>query len=386
MPLKFLHIVGARPQFIKYSPVSRAVQAHSKNSDEPMRNVLVNSGQHYDYLMSRVFFDELLIEEPAYHLEVGSGSHGTQTAAILQKAEDVIQKENPDAVVVYGDTNTTLAGALAAVKMHVPLIHIEAGLRSFNKSMPEEINRIVADHSSSILFCPSVTACKNLSREGFQNVGLGGELVPLQSPFSTVGRTFSMDAPLVLNVGDLMYDVLLYSTPVAEKRSEVLSRLGIHSQEYTLLTLHRAENTDTPDRLAALLAFALEASAQRKVLFPVHPRTRKTLSALGIQLDKRFLVVDPLGYHDLIVALKHSAMALTDSGGLQKEAYWLGVPCVTLREETEWIETLESGWNILYSRYKGKHNLTAPQKPLYGDGKAADRIVSFLHSAFSKQK
>ena len=386
MPLKFLHIVGARPQFIKYSPISRAVHAHAKSSDEPMQNVLVNSGQHYDYLMSRVFFDELQIEEPKYHLEVGSGSHGAQTAAILQKCEEVIQKENPDAVVVYGDTNTTLAGALAAAKIQVPLIHIEAGLRSFNKSMPEEINRIVADHSSSILLCPSSTACKNLLREGFRNVGLGGEVVPLQSPFSAVGRAFSLDEPLVLNVGDLMYDVLLYSTPVAEKRSDILSRLGIRSNEYTLLTLHRAENTDSPNRLASMLAFALEASGQRKVLFPVHPRTRKTLSALGFELDKRFLVVDPLGYHDLIVALKHSVMALTDSGGLQKEAYWLGVPCVTLREETEWIETIETGWNILYSQYKGMHNVSAPQKPLYGDGKAADRIVSFLHSAFSKQK
>jgi UDP-GlcNAc3NAcA epimerase len=345
--------------------------------------VLVHSGQHYDYAMSKVFFDELQIEEPAYHLGVGSGGHGRQTAAILQKTEEVIELEKPSAVVVYGDTNTALAGALAAVKMHIPLIHIEAGLRSFNKSMPEEVNRIVADHSSTMLVCPSTTAVKNLSREGFQNIALGGSLTPLQSTVSGLGLTVSIDKPLVLNTGDLMYDVLLYSIAIAEQRSDVLSRLGIRPKEFSLLTLHRAENTDTPDRLASMLAFALSASPHQRVLFPMHPRTRKTLESSGIRIDSRFLAVEPLGYYDMLVALKNSTLALTDSGGLQKEAYWLGVPCVTLREETEWIETIESGWNVLYHRFEGKHNLTASRRTHYGDGRAAERIITLLYSAFS---
>ena len=383
MPLKVLHIVGARPQFIKYSPVSRALKAFHATVDKPINTVLVHSGQHYDYTMSRVFFDELQIEEPAYHLGVGSGRHGRQIAAILQKTEEVIELEKPSAVVVYGDTNTTLAGALAAAKMHIPLIHIEAGLRSYNKSMPEEVNRIVADHSSTMLVCPSTTAVKNLSREGFQNIALGGDLTPLQSTVSGLGCTLSIDKPLVLNTGDLMYDVLLYSIAIAEQRSDVLSRLGIRPKEFSLLTLHRAENTDTPDRLASMLAFALNASPQQRILFPMHPRTRKTLESSGIRIDSHFLVVEPLGYYDMLVALKNSTLALTDSGGLQKEAYWLGVPCVTLREETEWIETIESGWNVLYHRFDGKHNLTASRRTHYGDGRAAERIITLLYSAFS---
>jgi len=383
--MKLLQIVGARPQFVKYSPVSRALKALNATLSEPVQNVLVHSGQHYDYNMSKVFFDELQIEEPAHHLSVGSGSHGAQTAAVLQKAEEVIKFEKPDAVIVYGDTNTTLAGALAAAKIPVPLVHIEAGLRSFNRAMPEEINRIAADRASTILLCPSTTATKHLAHEGFENIVLSGTLVPLGSTLASLNASFSINVPIVLNVGDLMYDVLLYSIAIAEKRSDVLSRLKLQSNEYTLLTLHRAENTDAPDRLASMLAFAGKASSGRPVLFPVHPRTRKTIESQGIKLDGRFLVVEPLGYYDLLVALKHSAMALTDSGGLQKEAFWLETPCVTLREETEWTETVESGWNTLYRRYSGTHDLTSPRVTPYGDGKAAERIVSFLQSAFSSR-
>ena len=386
MALRILHIVGARPQFIKYSPVSRALRAFNATSNEPMQNVLVHSGQHYDYNMSKVFFDELQIEEPAHHLNVGSGSHGAQTAAVLQKAEEVIKLEKPDAVVVYGDTNTTLAGALAAVKIPVPLVHIEAGLRSFNRAMPEEINRIAADRASTMLLCPSTAATKHLAHEGFGNIVLSGSLVPLGSTLASLDAAFSIDVPIVLNVGDLMYDVLLSSVAIAEKRSDILSRFKLRHKEYTLLTLHRAENTDAPGRLTSMLAFASEASAGRPVLFPVHPRTRKTIESSGVKLDDRFLAVDPLGYYDLLVALKHSSMALTDSGGLQKEAFWLETPCVTLREETEWVETVESGWNILYREYSGSHNLAAPRTMPYGDGKAAERIVTLLHSAFSSRK
>jgi UDP-GlcNAc3NAcA epimerase len=386
MPLRLLHIVGARPQFIKYSPVSRASRAFNATLSDPIQNVLVHSGQHYDCNMSKVFFDELQIEEPAHHLNVGSGSHGVQTAAVLQNAEKVIKLEKPDAVVVYGDTNTTLAGALAAVKIPVPLVHIEAGLRSFNRAMPEEINRIAADRASTMLLCPSATATKHLAHEGFDNIVLSGTLVPLGSTLASLHAAFSVDMPIVLNVGDLMYDVLLNSIVIAEKRSDVLSRLKLQPKEYALLTLHRAENTDAPDRLASMLAFALKASAGRPVLFPVHPRTRKTIESFGIKLDGRFIVVEPLGYYDLLVALKQSSMALTDSGGLQKEAFWLETPCVTLREETEWIETIESGWNTLYRQYSGAHSFTAPRLTPYGDGKAAERIVMLLHSAFSSTK
>lgn len=384
--MKLLQIVGARPQFVKYSPVSRALRAFNATQREPIQNILVHSGQHYDYNMSKVFFDELQIEEPAHHLSVGSGSHAVQTAAVLQKAEEVIKLEKPDAVIVYGDTNTTLAGALAAAKIPVPLVHIEAGLRSFNRAMPEEINRIAADRASTMLLCPSTTATKHLAHEGFENIVLSGTLVPLGSTLESLNAKFSLDVPIVLNVGDLMYDVLLYSIAIAEKRSDVLSRLKLRSKEYTLLTLHRAENTDAPDRLASMLAFALKASAGRTVLFPVHPRTRKTIESLGITLDGRILTVEPLSYYDLLVALKHSAMALTDSGGLQKEAFWLEIPCVTLREETEWVETLESGWNTLYRNFSGSHGLTAPRTTPYGDGKAAERIVRILQSAFSTTK
>jgi UDP-N-acetylglucosamine 2-epimerase len=381
--MKLLQIVGARPQFVKYSPVSRALKALNATLSEPIENVLVHSGQHYDYNMSKVFFDELQIEEPAHHLNVGSGSHGAQTAAVLRKAEEVIKLEKPDAVIVYGDTNTTLAGALAAAKIPVPLVHIEAGLRSFNRAMPEEINRIAADRAATMLLCPSTTATKHLASEGFENIVLSGALVPLGSTLESLHATFSIDVPIVLNVGDLMYDVLLYSISIAEKRSDVLTRLRLQPKEYTLLTLHRAENTDVPDRLASMLAFALKASAGRQILFPVHPRTRKTIDSLGIRLDGRFVAVDPLGYYDLLVALKHSSMALTDSGGLQKEAFWLETPCVTLREETEWVETVESGWNTLYRNFSGSHDLTAPRVKPYGDGGAAERIVRILHSAFS---
>jgi UDP-N-acetylglucosamine 2-epimerase len=346
----------------------------------------VHSGQHYDYNMSKVFFDELQIEEPAHHLNVGSGSHGAQTAAILQKAEEVIKLEKPDAVIVYGDTNTTLAGALAAAKIPMPLVHIEAGLRSFNRTMPEEINRIAADRAATMLLCPSTTATRHLANEGFENIVLSGALVPPGSTLGSLHAAFSIDVPIVLNVGDLMYDVLLASISVAEKRSDVLSRLKLLPKEFTLLTLHRAENTDAPDRLASMLSFALEASAGRPVLFPVHPRTRKTIDSLGLKLDGRFHVVDPLGYYDLLIALKHSAMALTDSGGLQKEAFWLETPCVTLREETEWVETIESGWNTLYGDFSGSHNLTTPRSMPYGDGNAAERIVKILQSAFSTVK
>jgi UDP-N-acetylglucosamine 2-epimerase len=382
MPLKVLHIVGARPQFIKYSPISRALQAFRATVDKPINTVLVHSGQHYDYAMSRVFFDELQIEEPAHHLGVGSGGHGQQTAAILQKTEEILELEKPSAVVVYGDTNTTLAGALAAAKMHIPLVHIEAGLRSYNKSMPEEVNRIVADHSSTMLICPSATAVSNLSREGFQNVALRGVLVPLRSTMASLGCTLSVDKPLVINTGDLMYDVLLYSTAVAENRSSILSRLGLQPKKFSLFTLHRAENTDAPDRLASMLAFALKASPPGPVLFPMHPRTKKTVESSGIRIDSRMIVVEPLSYYDILMALKNCALAMTDSGGLQKEAYWLGVPCVTLREETEWVETVESGWNVLYQQFEGKHNLSPSRKTYYGDGKAAERIVTLLYSAF----
>ena len=382
MSLKLLHIVGARPQFVKYSPVSRALHALSARGDKPLQNVLVHSGQHYDYNMSKVFFDELQIEEPAHHLSVGSGTHGEQTALILTKAESVIKSETPDAVIVYGDTNTTLAGALAVSKIPVPLVHVEAGLRSFNRAMPEEINRIVADRAATILLCPSTTATTNLAHEGFDNIVANGALIPLNSSMKTLNASFSIDHPVVFNVGDLMYDVLLYSMGIAEQRSQTLERLNLAPKGYTLLTLHRAENSDIPGRLASMLKFALDASAGKRVLFPVHPRTRKTIEASGIKLDDRFLVVDPLSYYDLLVALKQSSMALTDSGGLQKEAFWLQIPCITLREETEWVETIASGWNVLYAQYAGSHTISGPQPTPYGDGHAAERIVTLLQSAF----
>jgi UDP-N-acetylglucosamine 2-epimerase len=348
--VKIVSIVGARPQFIKAAAVSRQLRARH-------HEVLVHTGQHYDYAMSGVFFDGLELPSADINLGVGSGSHGAQTGAMLEGIDGVIAAERPDWVLVYGDTNSTLAGALAASKLHVPVAHVEAGLRSFNRRMPEEINRVVADHVSTMLLCPSETAVGNLAREGIHtNVHV---------------------------IGDVMLDVLEWALRRAEASpSDILARLGLRDREYLLATVHRSENTDDVSRLSSIVeAFN---SFEEPVVFPVHPRARKALANVG-GLGSHVQMIEPLGYLDMLTVSAHARLLLTDSGGLQKEAYWLKVPCVTMRDETEWVETVEAGWNMLVGSNPEKireavrsFNGAGDHPRLYGDGRAAVHCVDLL--------
>lgn len=350
--MKALHIVGARPQFIKAWVISRALEVGGRH-----QQVLIHTGQHYDYAMSKIFFDELGLPEPDVNLEIGSGSHGAQTGAMLAALEQVLQSEMPDVVLVYGDTNSTLAGALAAAKLHLPVGHVEAGLRSFRRDMPEEINRIVADHVADFLFAPTETAVRHLSREGIEQ---GVHLV-----------------------GDVMVDAMRTAEPLLERR-DLLERLHLRPGEYGLLTIHRAANTDEGGRLRGLLDAVSELD--RPVIFPVHPRTRLAMTRNGERpVPHNVRVIEPVGYLDMLVLEKNARCILTDSGGMQKEAYLLRVPCVTLREETEWVETLADGWNVLAGadadailRGWQRPRPQAPVRDVFGRGDAGARIVSIL--------
>lgn len=355
---KIVTIVGARPQFIKAAAFSRAWRA-----DPARREVLVHTGQHYDENMSDIFFRELGIPAPDISLGIGSGDHGAQTGRMLEAIEAVLQRERPDALLVYGDTNSTLAGALAAAKLHIPVAHVEAGLRSFNREMPEEINRVLTDHVSDYLFVPTVTAAANLEREG-----LGGRSVH--------------------HVGDVMYDIALLAAPLAEKHSDVLDRLGLRPDGYVLATVHRAENTDEPRRLDAIVTALRDLSRAWPVVLPAHPRMRKVLAGSSLDLGG-VTVVDPVGYLDMLTLTRNARAVATDSGGLQKEAYFHRVPCGTLRDETEWVELVECGWNHLLPpdsalgkglrtlARQGREGLPA-WEPLYGTGHAAEACVEIL--------
>jgi UDP-GlcNAc3NAcA epimerase len=314
--MKILTVVGARPQFIKLAPLSKILRENGINE------IIVHTGQHYDENMNDLFFKELEIPEPDYNLGIGSGNHGEQTGRMLIEIEKIILKEKPELVIVYGDTNSTLAGALAASKLHIKLAHVEAGLRSFNKRMPEEINRVLTDHVSDILFCPTQTAVENLKKERITNG--------------------------VYLVGDVMFDALLHFSKISDMKSNILERLNIKPKEYYLVTIHRAENTDNYERLKnILIAFS---KMDEIVVFPIHPRTRKMINYYGLSdllENNNVKVIDPVGYLDMLKLEKNAKAILTDSGGVQKEAFWLKVPCITLRDETEWIETVNLGWNRL---------------------------------------
>jgi UDP-GlcNAc3NAcA epimerase len=351
--MKVVSVIGARPQFIKAAMLSQALRTRHVE-------VLVHTGQHYDANMSAVFFAELEIPAPVVNLGIGSGPHGEQAGAMLAGIERVLLQEPPDWVVVYGDTNSTLAGALAAAKLGIPVAHVEAGLRSFNRAMPEEINRIVADRLSTILFCPSQTAVGNLAAEGIiRGVHL---------------------------VGDVMADALAFAVERAQGRSTVVGRLGLTKRGYLLVTIHRAENTDDPSRLRNIMR-ALDQLGEQ-VLFPVHPRTRKAIETLNYLPAPHVLMIDPVGYLDMVMLEQSARMLLTDSGGIQKEAYWLGVPCVTLRDETEWVETVQAGWNMVAGTnidriLQAVKTMMAPRPirgSLYGDGCAADRCIALLEA------
>ncbi len=362
--MKILTIVVARPQFIKAAPVSRALR---KQHTE----VLVHTGQHYDDNMSGVFFRELGIPAPDYNLEVGSGGHGEQTGLMLQRLEPLAQQEQPDLLLVYGDTNSTLAGALTAAKLHIPLAHVEAGLRSFDRRMPEEVNRVVADQLSNLLFCPTRTAVDNLKREG-------------------IGNQPQVEQR-IYEVGDVMYDAVLHNLALAEaKAAPLLAALGVRPQGYTLATVHRAANTDDPAHLRSIVAaLARIGSVEQPVVFPLHPRTRKVMAALGIEMGAGVKLIEPVGYLEMLNLERNARLIITDSGGVQKEAYFLAIPCLTLRDETEWVETVASGWNRLVGTDTDKIVAAArdvavqlvapsPPPPLFGDGHAGERIAQLI--------
>lgn len=331
--LKIVTIVGARPQFIKVKPLVSAVAAHNertKTIGRPIHQVCVHTGQHYDYEMSKIFFDDLALPKPDYNLDVGSGKHGWQTSEILKKTEDVLIEEKPDVVVVFGDTNSTLAGALAASKLNMPLAHVEAGLRSFNRRMPEEINRIVTDHLSTFLFAPSESAVKNLCDEGIKRG--------------------------VFSVGDVMYETAMEFAKVAEAKSTVIRRLGLVPREYVLATIHRAENTENEQSLRNIVGALIEISKRESVIWPIHPRTRGCLDKFhlfpGAKDSQHLRLIDPVSYLDMLQLERCARIVFTDSGGVQKETCWFQVPCITLRQETEWIETVQEGRNRLVGTEK----------------------------------
>jgi UDP-GlcNAc3NAcA epimerase len=348
MAFSLFTIVGARPQFVKAAAISRALR------DTPViAERIVHTGQHYDANMSDVFFDELEIPHPARHLGIGGGGHGQMTGRMLEGLETAMIEDKPDAVLIYGDTNSTLAGALAAAKLNIPVIHIEAGLRSFNRRMPEEINRVMADHVSTLLVCPTAAAVTNLANEGI-----------------TKG---------VVMAGDVMADATLFAIEKAKSGNNAVANLGLSAGSFVLCTLHRAENTDDPARFEAILAYVVKAAAGRKVVLPVHPRIRERLAARTAEFPT-IVMIDPVGYFDMHALLAACGEVLTDSGGLQKEAYFHRKPCVTLRDETEWVETIAAGWNRLWTT---DHYVT-PQTEIadYGNGDAAKRTIDAILDAF----
>ena len=369
LKMKIVTIIGARPQFIKAAPVSRAIAEHNS-----LTEVIIHTGQHFDADMSDVFFKELNIPKPDYNLGINSASHGAMTGRMLEKIEEILIKEKPDWVLVYGDTNSTLAGALAAVKLHIPIAHVEAGLRSFNREMPEEHNRVLTDHCADILFCPTETAVNNLKKEGYTNI--------VTNPPPLIHNPYSL--PLVVNVGDTMYDAVIQFSEIARRQSTILEDLGIKSKEYLLATVHRPYNTDTLANLQNIISAFLEIN--EPIIFPVHPRTRKRLADLNSKPKTQNLkLIHPVGYLDMLILEQNAKAILTDSGGMQKEAYFFGVPCVTMRTETEWVETVEAGWNVVVGADREKivevvrsFKMDKPRPELYGNGRAAEKIIHHL--------
>ncbi|MBN9412619.1 MAG: UDP-N-acetylglucosamine 2-epimerase (non-hydrolyzing) [Candidatus Paracaedimonas acanthamoebae] len=340
---KILTIIGARPQFIKATALSRAI-----SKEHNLSEIVVHTGQHYDKNMSDIFFEDLEMSPPAYQLKLQGTQHGHMTAEMIIEIEKIILREKPDLMVIYGDTNSTLAGAIAASKLELPIAHIESGLRSFLKHQPEEINRRVSDHLSTYLFCPTQKAVDNLSNEGISKG--------------------------VYHVGDVMYDVSLLAKEKSKINSTIINDLGLKFKEYQIATIHRAENTDSEEALLKVITYLKERAEDHPLIFPIHPRTQKAISRLSLDLGK-IVVIPPLGYFDMAQLLSGATCAYTDSGGLQKEAYFLSVPCVTLREVTEWEETIDCGWNRLWhvEQYKERQTITD-----YGIGNAAEKIVSLF--------
>ena len=376
--MKLVTIIGARPQIIKAAALSRAVRNHYADQ---IQEVIVHTGQHYDDNMSQVFFDELQIPRPDYNLHVGSASHGVQTARMTEGIEALLIKEQPDFIVLYGDTNSTLAGAVAAAKIHRPIVHIEAGLRSFNKAMPEEINRIVCDHCSTLLFTPTKAGLENLKREGF----------PMNND-----SPYTIDNPKVYHCGDIMYDNSLHFADIAEEKTDIIQRLDLADKPFILATIHRDSNTDQPERLNAIFDALIRLSQEIQVVLPLHPRTNKLLKT-NLDSQKQALLfnnpninlIPPVSFLEIIALERHAQLVMTDSGGVQKEAYFFKKPGIILRPETEWVEIVQTGNAILadadenrimqaWQHFKVNPPTTFPE--IFGDGHAAefmlDKIIS----------
>lgn len=362
--IRILTVIGARPQFIKAAAVSRAVGASDR-----FEEVLVHTGQHYDANMSDIFFEEMGIPAPKHHLDISGGPHGQMTGRMLERIEVTIQGEKPDAVLVYGDTNSTLAGALAAAKLHIPVAHVEAGLRSFNRVMPEEVNRVLTDHASDVLLTPTDTATYNLKAEGIR-------------------------ADSIVQVGDVMYDAALYFGALVSERSDALSCSGMTAGEFVLATIHRQENTDDPARLAAIFEGLSRVAQDVPVVLPLHPRTKARLEEAGlVKLTETLTVMAPMGYLDMIAHERAAAAIVTDSGGVQKEAFFHEVPCITLRDETEWVELVDAGWNRLVPTNDPNSVVNAISEAIgskgqdikpYGRGDAASRILAAVGERLSQ--
>lgn len=374
--------MGARPQIIKSAAISRAVSNRFSNE---LKEIIIHTGQHYDENMSAVFFDEMKIPKPDYNLSVGSGSHGKQTALMLEKLEEVYLSEKPDAILVYGDTNSTIAGALAAAKIHIPVVHVEAGLRSFNKAMPEEINRISCDHMSTLLFTPTVSGVTNLEKEGF----------------STENKNQAyIDNPHVFHCGDVMFDNSMYFAEVSNQFSSILEKKNLTKNEFVLMTVHRDSNTDVEENMNAIFKSVLELGEEHQLTFvlPLHPRTKARMKTHlsadildQVEESKWVKIIDPVGFMDIIELEKNSRMIVTDSGGLQKEAYFFQKPCVILRPQTEWVEIVENGNALLagadYDKIKSSFNQLMSKTDysyptFYGDGKAAEFICEKMLEMF----
>lgn len=389
--MKLVTIIGARPQIIKAAALSRAIRNHYADQ---IQEVIVHTGQHYDDNMSQVFFDELQIPRPDYNLHVGSASHGVQTARMTEGIEALLIKEKPDFIVLYGDTNSTLAGAVAAAKIHVPIVHIEAGLRSFNKSMPEEINRIVCDHCSTLLFTPTKAGLENLKREGF-SVDESG----VSTSSTTAAPT--IDNPKVFHCGDIMYDNSLHFADIAEEKTDIIRRLELVGKPFILATIHRDSNTDHPERLSAIFDALIELSKENQIVLPLHPRTAKLLKT-NLSNEKQTLIfssaniklIPPVSFLEMIALERHAQLVMTDSGGVQKEAYFFKKPCIILRPETEWVEIVQTGNAILadadesrimqaWAHFKDCPPTTFPE--IFGDGHAAEFMLKQMLLANSNK-
>ena len=377
--MKLVTIIGARPQIIKAAALSRAIRNHYADQ---IQEIIVHTGQHYDDNMSQVFFDELQIPRPDYNLHVGSASHGVQTSRMTEGIEALLIKEQPDFIVLYGDTNSTLAGAVAAAKIHVPIVHIEAGLRSFNKAMPEEINRIVCDHCSTLLFSPTLAGVENLKHEGF--------------PMDNDGP-YTIDNPKIYHCGDIMYDNSLHFADIAEEKTDIIQRLGLARKLFILATIHRDTNTDHTERLSAIFSAILKLSEDRPIVLPLHPRTAKLLKTnIDEGLQKKVFtspnihIIPPVSFLEMIALERHAQLVMTDSGGVQKEAYFFKKPCIILRPETEWVEIVETGNAILadadetrimkaWQHFKGNPPTDFPE--IFGDGHAAEFMLEQMLKA-----